>query len=164
MNSDLGELREQLARLAEDVRRISHRLHPAILDDLGLPVALNALVEEFGDREGMPATYFGINLTEDFPTNVSAALYRITQEALRNVAKHAGKTHVKVILEAKNDRLLLQVIDLGIGFDPDPDVPREGLGLISMTERARLIHGTVSIHSSLGKGTTITVEVPLSHD
>jgi len=159
---EIGDLRKQLAQLADDVRSISHRLHPAILDDLGLPSALNAIVQEFGEREDMPATYFGINLPESISTNVAAALYRIAQEALRNVSKHAGKTHVKVILEKIEGNLVLQVIDLGLGFDADPEEPREGLGLISMTERARLVHGCVTINSSLGKGTTVTVEVPLS--
>jgi len=161
--SEIDELRFQLSELANDVRRISHRLHPAILDDLGLPAALKALVEEFGEREGMPATYSGISLPATIPTDIAAALYRITQEALRNVAKHAGKTHVKVILEGNDEALILQVIDLGVGFDQDADVAGEGLGLISMTERARQIHGRFSIKSSLGKGTTMTVEVPLGH-
>jgi two-component system, chemotaxis family, CheB/CheR fusion protein len=160
--SEIDELRVQISELANDVRRISHRLHPAILDDLGLPAALKALVEEFGEREGMPATYSGINIPEVIPTNTAAALYRIAQEALRNVAKHAGKTHVKVILEMQDDVLILQVIDLGVGFDQDADVVGEGLGLISMTERARQIHGKLFIKSSLGKGTTMTVEAPLS--
>jgi two-component system CheB/CheR fusion protein len=160
--SEIDELRYQISELANDVRRISHRLHPAILDDLGLPAALKALVEEFGEREGLPATYSGINLPATIPTNIAAALYRITQEALRNVAKHAGKTHVKVLLEEKDETLILQVIDLGVGFDQEADIDGEGLGLISMTERARQIHGQFSIKSSLGKGTTMTVEVPLA--
>ncbi len=159
---EIGDLRKQLTQLANDVRSISHRLHPAILDDLGLPSALNALTQDFGEREEMQATYFGINLPESISTNVAAALYRIAQEALRNVSKHAGKTHVKVILEKVEDKLVLLVIDLGLGFDVDPEGPRGGLGLISMIERARLVHGSVTIHSSLGKGTTVTVEVPLS--
>jgi two-component system CheB/CheR fusion protein len=159
--AEIDEVRSQLSILANDVRRISHRLHPAILDDLGLPAALKALVEEFGEREGMPATYHGISVPEDIPTNTAAALYRIAQEALRNVAKHAGKTHVKVLLEKKDDLLILQVIDLGVGFDQEAEVAGGGLGLISMTERARQIHGQLSIHSSLGKGTTMIVEAPL---
>ena len=159
--TEIDEVRAQIAALANDVRSISHRLHPAILDDLGLPAALKALVEEFGEREGMPATYHGISVPETIPTNTAAALYRITQEALRNVAKHAGKTHVKVLLEEKNNLLILQVIDLGVGFDQEAEDAGEGLGLISMTERARQIHGRLSIHSALGKGTTMTVEAPL---
>ena len=160
-SDEIDSLREQIARLANDVRRISHRLHPAILDDLGLPAALKALVEEFGERENMPSSYSGINLPEHIPVTTEAALYRITQEALRNVAKHAGKTHVKVILEGGENALTLQVIDLGVGFDQESETPREGLGLISMTERARLVQGQLSIKSSLGKGTTMSVEVPL---
>jgi len=103
-----------------------------------------------------------MNIFETIPTNTAAALYRIAQEALRNVAKHAGKTHVKVLLEEKDDVLILQVIDLGVGFDQEAEVAGEGLGLISMTERARQIHGQLSIRSSLGKGTTMTVNAPLT--
>ena len=161
--NEIDEVRAQLSALANDVRSISHRLHPAILDDLGLPAALKALVEEFGEREEMPATYHGINVPENIPANTAAALYRIAQEALRNVAKHAGKTHVKLLLEAKGDLLMMQVIDLGLGFDQDAEVAGEGLGLISMTERARQIHGRLSITSALGKGTTMIVEAPLRH-
>jgi two-component system CheB/CheR fusion protein len=159
--AEIDEVRSQISALANDVRSISHRLHPAILDDLGLPAALKALVEEFGEREEMPATYHGINIPETIPTNIAAALYRITQEALRNVAKHAGKTHVKVLLEEKEGVLTLQVIDLGVGFDQEAEVAGGGLGLISMTERARQIHGQLSIHSALGKGTTMIVKAPL---
>jgi two-component system CheB/CheR fusion protein len=158
---DVDALRYQLEQLANDVRQISHRLHPAILDDLGLLAALKALVEEFGEREAMPATFSSINVSESIPTNVASVLYRITQEALRNVSKHAGKTHVKVILEGNENLLSLQVVDLGLGFDQEAELAREGLGLISMTERARQIHGEFHIKSSLGKGTTVTVSVPM---
>jgi two-component system CheB/CheR fusion protein len=159
--AQIEALRLQVGELANDVRQISHRLHPAILDDLGLPAALKALVEEFGEREGMPATYASLNLPEEITPLAAAALYRITQEALRNVAKHAGRTHVKVILEGDDENLTLQVIDLGVGFDQESDLQRQGLGLISMTERARLAHGNLAIKSALGKGTTLTVEVPI---
>ena len=107
-----------------------------------------------------PPTYSGIDVPDKIPTNVAATLYRIAQEALRNVSKHAGVTHVKVILEQAKGLLTLQVIDLGVGFDQEAELPRGGLGLISMTERARLIHGQFSIDSALGKGTTVTVQVP----
>jgi two-component system, chemotaxis family, CheB/CheR fusion protein len=93
--------------------------------------------------------------------NVTTALYRITQEALRNVSKHAGETHVKVLLQHTNGLVQLQVRDFGNGFDQDADFPLRGLGLISMEERARIAGGSFSVTSSLGEGTNIIVEIPV---
>ena len=154
-------LRAELQSLNTDVRQISHRLHPSILTDLGLTAALRALVDEFGTRERMPVNFVSLNVPKLAPQPAVTALYRITQEALRNVVKHAGKTHVKVMLEGRENGLHLEVLDLGQGFDLDTEYPRVGLGLISMKERARLAGGEVTITSALGRGTTVCVDVPL---
>ncbi len=159
-NQKLKEANEHLHTLSTDVRSMSHHLHPAVLDDLGLSAALKALVGEFGERENMPATYLSRNLPH-LPAQPSVtAVYRITQEALRNVAKHAGLTHVKVILEARDGLLHLQVRDFGMGFD----TPGKGLGTITMKERARLALGTLSISSALGEGTTVSAALPYRED
>jgi two-component system, chemotaxis family, CheB/CheR fusion protein len=150
----------QIASINTEVRLISHRLHPAILNDLGLSAALKALVTEFGERENMPATYVTQNLPESWSPHSETALYRIAQEALRNIAKHAGKTHVKVVLAGEGDRLQLKVMDFGIGFD-EMDTDSRGLGMISMQERARLAGGTLTVNSKLGEGTTVSVDVPV---
>ena len=155
----LEALRHQTAALAEDVRLISHGLHPAILDDLGLPIALRVLSEEFGSREGMPATFSQQNVSSPIPHELAATMYRIAQEALRNIAKHAGKTHVKLSLEETGNALRMEIVDFGQGFDPQE--VQSGLGLISMVERARLVAGVVSVRSARGKGTAVTVEIPL---
>ncbi len=157
----MSAVHEQIRSLNTDVRQISHRLHPAILDDLGLESALRALVDEFGHREGMQVTFVSQDVPEMKPQPAITAIYRITQEALRNVSKHAGKTHVKVLLEGKNDSLHLEILDLGVGFDQEAEYTRDGLGLISMKERARLAHGTFLIQSALGRGTTVLVDLPL---
>lgn len=163
-NSDTSKVIDALASrtgsLADDVRKISHGLHPSMLDDLGLPYALKALGDEFGERENMMVTLQRQNIPERVPQSVAAALYRITQEALRNVAKHAGRTHVKITLEGSDRGLRLEIADFGEGFDMEAS--SRGLGLISMSERANLVHGKLSVNSALGKGTTVTVEVPLS--
>ena len=159
--AEINALRTLLQSLNTDVRQISHRLHPSILTDLGLTAALRSLVDEFGKREGMPATFVSLNVPGLAPQPAVTALYRITQEALRNVVKHAGKTHVKVMIEGTETGLHLEVLDLGQGFDMETDFPREGLGLISMKERARLAGGEVKIVSALGRGTTVSVDVPL---
>jgi two-component system, chemotaxis family, CheB/CheR fusion protein len=153
--------RRQVDSLNTDVRQISHRLHPSILKDLGLSASLKALVQEFGERENMPATYLTRNLPEDLPQQAATAIYRIAQEALRNVSKHAGKTHVKVTLSGEGNLLQLKVMDFGVGFDQESDAPSKGLGLISMQERARMVGGELKMQSSLGQGTTVIAEVPL---
>jgi two-component system CheB/CheR fusion protein len=140
---------------------MSHRLHPAILQDLGLPAALKAMVQEFGQREKMPATYASEDLPESWSPQAATAIYRIAQEALRNVSKHAGKTHVKVVLAGLDGRLELRVMDFGEGFDQDDETHARGLGMISMEERARLAGGTFDVQSTLGHGTTVVATVPL---
>ncbi|MGI8959507.1 MAG: CheR family methyltransferase [Bryobacteraceae bacterium] len=159
MRNRLAALREGAAALSDELRRISHALHPSILEDLGLPVALRSLVTEFAERESMPSNFTHRNVPDVLSREVSATLYRITQEALRNVAKHAGRTHVRVSLIRKNSALRLTIRDLGEGFDPSET---RGLGLISMEERARLVGGSFRISSALGEGTTVQVQVPLA--
>jgi two-component system, chemotaxis family, CheB/CheR fusion protein len=162
-NPELRALVEAIASrasaLSDDVRKISHGLHPSMLDDLGLSYALKALADEFSEREKMVVTFQRQNVPEHIPQNISATLYRITQEALRNVTKHAGRTHVKIMVSGTDDRIRLEIADFGEGFDMES--VHRGLGLISMSERARLVQGTFSINSALGRGTMVTVEVPL---
>jgi len=159
----LRSARRQVETLNNDVRSLSHRLHSSILADLGLPAALKALVEEFGERENMPATFVGQDLPDSWPPIAALSLYRIAQEALRNVAKHAGKTHVKVILSGAGGSLQLRVTDFGVGFDQESEMASRGLGMISMQERAGLAGGVLAVRSALGEGTTVTAEVPLEH-
>jgi two-component system, chemotaxis family, CheB/CheR fusion protein len=158
MRTRLEAVRESAAAASDELRRISHALHPSILEDLGLPVALRSLVTEFGEREGMPGNFTHRNVPDALAPEVVVSLYRITQEALRNVAKHAGRTHVRVSLIGKNSALRLTIRDLGEGFDPSET---RGLGLISMEERTRLVGGSFRISSALGEGTTVQVQVPL---
>src|SRR5262249_10349727 len=96
---ELQRVRAAIEELADDVRRISHALHPAMIDDLGLAPALRSLVEDFKAREDMIATFSAQDVPEHIPSQIASGLYRIGQEALRNVSKHAGRTHVKVFLK-----------------------------------------------------------------
>jgi two-component system, chemotaxis family, CheB/CheR fusion protein len=153
----------RLGKLSEDVRLLSHGLHPSMLDDLGLTPALRHMVGEFGQREEMPATFEAVGIVDQLSREASTALYRITQEALRNVAKHAGKTHVRVTLMGIEHAVRLTIRDLGHGFDIG-EQSRAGLGLLSMEERARLAGGTLRVKSELNAGTTVEVEVPLSQE
>ena len=160
-NKAIESMFQGIDALNTDIRKISHRLHPSILDDLGLAAALKAMLDDFREREDMLASFVGIDVPEKIPHDSATALYRITQEALQNVAKHAGKTHVKVALQGEDRLLRLEVRDFGNGFDQDADLPRGGLGLTSMKERARIAGGSLTIRSALGEGTTVSVEVPL---
>ncbi|HEY7209311.1 MAG TPA: CheR family methyltransferase [Bryobacteraceae bacterium] len=150
----------QIAQLGDDMRMLSHRLHPSIIEDLGLAPALRSLTEEFGERENMITSFLGQDLPAEIPVAVATGLYRIAQEALRNIAKHAGRTHVKVLLKGDGGSLEMQIADAGWGFDPAQRQP--GLGLISMKERARLIGASVDVQSSVGHGTQVTVRAPLA--
>jgi signal transduction histidine kinase len=139
---------------------MSHRIRPSIIEDLGLTVAIRTLTEEFGRREGMIATFSSQNVPENVPLEAATALYRISQEALRNITKHAGQTHTRVSLREIPEGIQLQVADFGQGFDQDG--ARPGLGLLSMEERARHIGATLQVQSALGEGTRVTVNVPLA--
>jgi two-component system CheB/CheR fusion protein len=111
----------------------------------------------------MPVTYLTQNLPESWSSDAATAIYRIAQEALRNVTKHAGKTHVKVVLAGEEGRLVLRVMDFGTGFDQELEMPTPGLGMISMQERARMAGGKLTVQSALGQGTTVTATVPVEH-
>jgi two-component system CheB/CheR fusion protein len=151
-------LRERVGLLGSDVRRLSHGLHPSLLDDLGLAAALRSLTSDFGEREGMITTFSAQDVPESLPIDIATGLYRIAQESLRNVGKHAGKTHVKVNLRGTPDGLQLQISDAGHGFEQR--LERNGLGLISMEERARLMEANLRVNSVVGHGTSVTVLVP----
>ncbi len=156
---DLLKLRSQLAQLSTDVRTLSHRLHPSVLEHLGVGAALESLLEEFAKRDGIITNFFSDESIDDLPIELSTGLYRITQEALRNVVKHAGKAHVKVSLMRVQDHLVLEITDSGKGFDTGHQ--GTGLGLISMKERARLLGASIHIQSTPRRGTTIAVHAPL---
>jgi signal transduction histidine kinase len=155
----MERLRNAIGALSEEVRRISRALHPSVIEDLGITPAIRSLVQEFGKREAMNVTFQAENVAACVPLETAIGLYRIAQEALRNVAQHAGKTDVKVLLTGESGRLRLEVIDGGKGFDPR--TRSSGLGLIGAEERTRIMRGALNIDSHPGKGTKVTVDVPL---
>lgn len=159
---EIARLLEQIHSLADDVRTMSHHLHPAVLKQLGLVVAVHTLVDAFVERETLPVTFVSTVGAVEMSDLASTTCYRIVQEALRNVAKHAGRTAVHVSLDAADGWLHLQVRDAGRGFNQDPLVPHQGLGLTSMRERARIAGGTFSITSALGEGTVVVANVPVN--
>lgn len=160
LRDGLKSLGDGVVRLASDVQRISRQLHPSILADLGLAAALESECCAISHLHGTPAKLARANLPRSLPEDVSVALYRIGQEALRNAAKHAQASEIFVSLDSTDGDVVLKVQDNGRGFDPA--VPRKaGLGLVSIQERARLVNGSVKLESSPGRGTSLEVRVPL---
>jgi signal transduction histidine kinase len=155
-------MQEQLVALSRDVHALSRRLHPSILDDLGLVEALRSECDSFARREGVAVVYRADQVPATLPRDVALCLYRVTQEALRNLAKHAAVNEAWVTLVATGPELLLRVQDHGVGFDPEAMRTQPGLGLSSMAERVRLIQADLSVQSAPGRGTTVEVRVPLA--
>jgi two-component system, NarL family, sensor kinase len=150
--------------LSEDVHALSRQLHPSILDDLGLVDALRSECASVARREGVAVAYRPGAITDPVPKDVALCVYRVAQEALRNVVKHAGTEEARVSLIGSGRDLILTVQDRGVGFDAAEVRSREGLGLSSMGERVRLVRGELAVDSGPGRGTTVTVRVPLDGD
>jgi PAS domain S-box-containing protein len=158
----LSDLGNRLVRLAQDLHRTSRELHPGVLDDLGLKPALADECDAFQERSGIATRFTAENVPEGLPGDVSLCLYRIVQESLRNIGKHAADSSmVRVSVSGSPQRVVLRIEDNGEGFDPAGARKKGGLGLISMEERVRLVSGSLSLRSELGKGSTVEVVVPL---
>lgn len=148
--------------LSDDIRRLAYRFHPSILDDLGLETALQHLIDDFSNRTGIKTVFVRQELTERPPEEIAACLYRIVQESLNNVVKHAHASRVEIELIEDEDTLELTFRDTGVGFEPDQVAhSRRGVGLVNMKERVRLVQGTLEIHSTPGQGTFVHVRVPV---
>jgi PAS domain S-box-containing protein len=163
---DRPDLREQVEALDEvakqidrDVDQLVWELRPTALDDLGLRAAVANYVQEWSRRAHVEAALHTSGLLDQrLPSEVETTLYRIAQEALTNVAKHARATHVEILLERRADHVLLIVEDDGVGFEPAATEARQGFGLLGMQERAALVGATLEIEST-GRGTTVLVRM-----
>jgi signal transduction histidine kinase len=153
---------EGIADIAEAVRRLAYDLHPAILTHLGLMAALQSYCVEYSAREGIDVDFSAQKEPRRLQEEVALCLYRVTQESLRNVARHSGVKSVSVSLRVARGALHLTIEDHGKGFNLRPGWPGEGLGLLSMTERVRLVNGTLQVRSRVGRGTRIEVHVPIA--
>jgi signal transduction histidine kinase len=160
----LREIRAGLVRLSEDIHALSYRLHPSLLEDLGLTEALKAECERFSRQESISAEVTLRDVPDDIIPETALCLYRVAQEALRNVARHARASRVDISVRPLNSGLQLVVHDDGIGFDPARQRTRRSLGLASMRERVILVNGELDVESAPGQGTTILVTVPLNKD
>lgn len=150
-----------IAAISKDLRELSHHLHPQILDDLGLETAIRQLCELSEERYSTPVRFSTRNVPSDVPSAIAISLYRIIQEALQNVGKHASAESVDIALVGGKAALELSIRDNGIGFDPQSQRRGVGLGLISMAQRAKLAGGDFEIQSRPKGGTQIHVSLPL---
>ena len=158
-------IQDRIVELSEDVRRLAHQFHPSVLDDLGLSIALRRLVDDFEARSGIESRFVGKDIPQHVAKDVVTCLYRVAQEGLANISRHARAKNVRVELQRVRDGLQLMVSDDGVGFDMSRYNARGGsLGLMSMRERVSLVAGTLSIHSTPGAGTQICAWVPFKQD
>jgi signal transduction histidine kinase len=161
MIAELEQLRQTANDLTNEVRRLSHQLHPAVLEHLGLVTALESYIAGFTDEERINVQLTADIGDERIPFQTSICLYRVAVEALRNVARHSGAESAAVSLIRSSGNWELRVSDSGKGFDVETLAQAGGLGLISVEERLRLLQGSWEICSAPEHGTTLVARVPL---
>ena len=154
-------LRQVASRTLDEVHDLSMRLRPGVLDDLGLAAALERLASEWQSLHKIPLDVV-IQLNERLPSEVETALYRIVQEALTNIARHAQAKFASILVEKHSNTVRTIVEDDGIGFDVSANQGERHLGLLGMRERAELLNGTLIIESSSEHGTSVFIEIPLA--
>ena len=160
-----AELKNMTDHVLEDLHRLAVNLRPASLDHLGLISALEQFIKTFAQDTHLPIRLKVVGLSDDdrLPAEIETTLYRIAQEALTNVIRHAHASRVDVVLERRDVSLLVIVEDDGIGFDADLARESGHLGLVGMEERTEMLGGTLTVESQPGRGTTLFVEVPFAH-
>ena len=159
VHKQLQDMQGLLKSMVGNVRDVMAELRPPVLDDYGLLAALRQLVTEFAKRSGIAAELSGVELQPRLPSIVETAMYRISQEALNNIAKHAQAKKVAISLYAASDRVVLDIADDGIGFDANATPPdQQHWGLITMRERAEAVGVVFHLESATGAGTRIVLE------
>ncbi len=161
-SEDAGRLKTAIMRVSEDVRDLSRSLHRTLLDDVGLAPAIESECRAFFERGGPPVAFTSQGDFDDVPREVQLALYRIVQEGLRNIERHAGADEAAIDLVRGPGRIDLRLRDNGRGFDIAGRRSGRGVGLASMEERAQLCGGSLALHTQPGQGTRIEVRIPLS--
>jgi signal transduction histidine kinase len=161
IKSGLDRIKNEMSKLSEEVHDIARQLHPRILEDLGLKHAVESLCDGFTGREGIPVELNFGEIPEVLPRETALNIYRVAQESLNNVVKHAEAGRIWLDLGMKQEKLRLSIKDDGRGFDMKAVEAGKRLGLAGMRERAALIGGDIGIFSEPGKGTEITLDVNL---
>jgi signal transduction histidine kinase len=158
----MGKLQKQISEIATDIQSLSHELHSAKLQYLGIAGAMRGFCREFGEQQKVEIDFQTHDLPSPLSPDISLCFFRVLQEALHNSAKHSGVRHIEVRLWGTSDEIHLTVADSGAGFDREAAKTSQGLGLISMEERLKLVKGTLSIESQPRRGTTIHARVPFT--
>jgi len=157
----LETIRERLVGLSEDVHALSYRLHPSVIEDLGLVAALRVECNRVARQEPIRVDFEHQDIPKKLPPSAAICLFRVAQEALRNVVRHARARNVEVSLQCKEGGIALVVRDDGKGFSESGVDGRTSLGLVSMRERVRLAGGKVDIVGRPNDGTSVLAWVPL---
>ena len=157
----LDQLGAQAHDLTTQIRRLSHQLHPEVLEHLGLVAALESHVREFGHKESIEMKFVADVGSDPLPFDLSVCLYRVTLEALSNISRHSGARTASVTLKEEDGQLMLEVSDSGSGFDVEKARRGSGIGLLSTEERIKLFQGTLDIRSDPENGTVLVAHVPL---
>jgi signal transduction histidine kinase len=158
----INDLLEMLDGTVKTVRRIASELRPSLLDDLGLIAAIEWQLSEFEKRSGIKTGFAGPEGDLELQDNVNTAVFRIFQESLTNIARHAAAKKVNVSMQNNNESFILRITDDGRGFDKHKIIDNKTLGILGMKERTAMIGGTYEISSSPGKGTTVVLAIPVS--
>lgn len=156
----ISHLQTRAQEIATEIHRLSYQLHPARLDHLGLAAAIKSLCDELSEHHEISIEFKQQGFPALLSKDVTLCVFRITQEALQNAISHSGARTAKVLLRRSTHGVRLQVSDKGCGFNPQSSAAKNGLGLISMRERLRLVGGSISIRSQPSRGTRIDVMVP----
>lgn len=158
----MESMKEKLSDILDDFRHLTHELHPRHLETVSLAWSMRSYIKEFSNHSGLRIDFQEEGVPLHLPMTITICLYRLLQESLANIHKHANATSVTAKLSASQNELVLSVVDDGTGFKPSVmEGHKKGLGLTSMQERVRPLRGHISIDSGVGRGTTVTVRVPL---
>jgi signal transduction histidine kinase len=160
LRRELGQASQEAQDLGADVQALSHRLHSSKLKHLGLAAAAAGFCREFSEQGGVKIDFQSSDMPNELSEDISICIFRVLQEAVQNATKHSGARHVQVSLRNGSKEIELIVHDLGIGFDPEVAFRKNGLGLISMRERMKLVNGELFIESGSRCGTTVCARVP----
>ena len=162
---EIQSIREHVKDTLQELRRLSRDLRPSILDDVGLVAALRWIVRELEIGYGIESSLQVCGAERRFSKEVELNLFRIVQEALRNIGKHSNASKAEVVIRFEDDKTTVSIRDNGVGFESPEEITalsRSGkLGLVGMQERVRLLGGVLEIKSEPGKGTSVIVEAPI---
>ena len=161
MRSAMGKAIKQISDIVSDVHMMSHRLHSSKLDTVGLAAAAAGFCRELSKQQNVEVDFQCDGIARELPEAIALCMFRVLQEALQNAVRHSGGKHFKVSLAECTNQIALTICDEGRGFNPAEALKGSGLGLTSMRERLKLVHGELSIESQLRKGTTIHARVPV---